>query len=75
MIYINDEYLSDKCLDLICEELEMDWDELLDTDLLEQPQEVLEAMERLNNRVLREIKIFGAKPWEARPKLEWKINW
>ena len=75
MIYINEEYLSDKCLDLICDELEMDWDELLNTDLLEQPQDLKDIMEKLNNRLLREIKMFGVKPWEARPKLEWKIDW
>ena len=75
MIYINDEYLSDECLDLICEELEIDLDELLDTDLLELPQEIQESMEKLNNRIFREIKMFGSKPWEAKPKLEWKINW
>lgn len=75
MIYINDEYLSDKCLDLICDELEMDWDELLSTDLLEQTPEMKESMEKLNIRMLREIKMFGTKPWEAKPKLEWKINW
>lgn len=75
MIYINDEYLSDKCLDLICEELGMDWDELFDTDIMELPQEVEEAMERLNKRAHREIKMFGPKPWEAKPKLEWKIDW
>ena len=48
MIYINEEYLSDECLDMICDEL---GDEVLDSDPFEETEEMKEAFEIVNRKI------------------------
>ena len=48
MIYINEEYLSDECLDMICDEL---GDEVLDSDPFEETEEMKEAFEIANRKI------------------------
>lgn len=48
MIYINEEYLSDECLDMICDEL---GDEVLDSDPFEETEEMKEACAIMNRKI------------------------
>lgn len=48
MIYINEEYLSDECLDMICDEL---GDEVLDSDPFEETEEQKEAFAIMNRKI------------------------
>ena len=57
MIYINEEYLSDECLDMICDEL---GDEVLDSDPFEETKEMKEAFE-IANRKIKTIIIMNKK--------------
>lgn len=57
MIYINEEYLSDECLDMICDEL---GDEVLDSDPFEETEEMKEAF-AIANRKIRTWVIMSRK--------------
>lgn len=57
MIYINEEYLSDECLDMICDEL---GDEVLDSDPFEETEEMKEAF-AIMNRKIRTLMIMNRK--------------
>lgn len=57
MIYINEEYLSDECLNMICDEL---GDEVLDSDPFEETEEMKEAFE-IANRKIKTIIIMNRK--------------
>lgn len=59
MIYINEEYLSDECLDMICDEL---GDEVLDSDPFEETEEMKEAMAILNRKIATSFVLWREIP-------------
>lgn len=59
MIYINEEYLSDECLDMICDEL---GNEVLDSDPFEETEEMKEAMAILNRKIATSFVLWREIP-------------